>query len=297
MLVPLSVADLMSTTVRTVTPTATVREAAAQFREANVGSLVVVDDGPVGIITEADIVRLVAEGAALDDTTVGDVMTTELVTVGPEATLAHAAELLTTHDIRRLPVVDDDGLVGILTSSDLATYLPHLSERERERGERERASPEMDDADWEFEHEGEDVLSVGDVFRFRKTVSLEDVRAFAQASGDTNRLHLDSEFATNTRFGGPIVHGILTTGLISAALARLPGLTIYLAQDLRFLGPIRAGQRVTAVCEVTEALGGGKYEVATAVYNEAGERVIDGEAVVLMDELPAGETSAVTTAE
>jgi 3-hydroxybutyryl-CoA dehydratase len=132
-----------------------------------------------------------------------------------------------------------------------------------------------------------EALGVGESIRFSKVLSDEDVHAFAGASGDTNRLHLDDEFAADSRFGGRIVHGTLVSGLISAALARLPGLTIYLSQDLEFRGPVRIGSTVTAECEIVEDLGGDRYRLQTQVETDDGETVIDGEAVVLIDDLPA----------
>ena len=129
-------------------------------------------------------------------------------------------------------------------------------------------------------------LGVGDVVRFSKVLSDDDVHSFATASGDTNRLHLDDEFAAETRFGHRIAHGTLVSGTISAALARLPGLTIYLSQDLRFLKPVDIGDRVTAVCEVVESLGDERYRLTTRVERSDGEVVIDGEAVVLIDDGP-----------
>ncbi|WP_049925119.1 MaoC family dehydratase [Halopiger goleimassiliensis] len=150
-------------------------------------------------------------------------------------------------------------------------------------------SVEHSDVDWEFDRTVDDAdeIDVGDVVTFEKTLSEADVRAFAQISGDTNRLHLDDEFAEETRFGGRIVHGTLVSGLISAALARLPGLTIYLSQDLEFSGPVSIGDRVSARVEVVEDLGDGQYRLETSIYNEASETmVVDGEAVVLIDEQP-----------
>jgi len=143
-------------------------------------------------------------------------------------------------------------------------------------------------AEWSFERsdEGDGVVSVGDRIEFSKTLTEEEVGVFADASGDTNRLHLDDEFAESTRFGRRIAHGTLVSGLISAALARLPGLTIYLSQDLQFLGPVDIGDRVTAVCEVVEDLGEGRYRLTTVVEDEDGETVIDGEAIVLIDDVP-----------
>jgi Acyl dehydratase len=84
-------------------------------------------------------------------------------------------------------------------------------------------------------------LGVGDHVRFSKEITDEDVVTFAGVSGDTNRLHLDDEFAAETRFGNRIAHGTLVSGLISAALARLPGLTIYLSQTWSFSSPSTSG--------------------------------------------------------
>jgi len=128
-------------------------------------------------------------------------------------------------------------------------------------------------------------LGVGDRVEFTKTIFEEDVQAFAAASGDTNPLHLDDEFASKTRFKGRIAHGTLVGGLISAGLARLPGLTIYLSQDLEFHNPVRVGDRLTAVCEIVEDLGDDQYRLTTRV-RDGDTVIIDGEAVVLVDELP-----------
>ena len=142
--------------------------------------------------------------------------------------------------------------------------------------------------DWTSERTVDAVedVGVGEAVSFTKRITDGDVREFARASGDTNRLHLDDAFARETRFGERIVHGTLVAGLISAALARLPGLTIYLSQDVRYLHPVRVDEVVTAECEVAEDLGGGKFRLMTTVRNEDDEAVIDGEAVVLIDDLP-----------
>jgi acyl dehydratase len=141
------------------------------------------------------------------------------------------------------------------------------------------------DAGWAMERSTDeyDDLGVGDYVRFSKPLVDADVNAFAQASGDTNRLHLEDAFAEGTRFKGRIVHGTLVAGTISAALARLPGLTIYLSQDLEFNAPVRIGETVTAECEIVEDLGEHRYRLTTVVYDEEESAVIDGEAVVLID--------------
>ena len=293
MLVTLTVEDVMSSPVETVARDATAAEAARHLRDAHIGSLVVVDGTePVGIVTESDMVGLIAEAADAESLTVGEFLSDDLVTVDPDLSIDDAATLLAEHDIRRLPVCEAGELVGIVTTTDLSYYLPHLSRKSEGWTDRlqklHSTSPSTtyDDPDWSFEHEGDGEVSVGDVVRFRKEISDEDVRRFAEVTGDTNRLHLEEAFATGTRFGQRIAHGILTAGLISAALARLPGLTIYLSQDLRFLGPVGIGETVTAECEVVEDLGKGKYELTTTVYDGGGEVVVDGEAVVMMAAFP-----------
>lgn len=150
-------------------------------------------------------------------------------------------------------------------------------------------SLEYSDTDWVFDRSVDDPanLGAGDFVSFEKELSEEDVRAFAEISGDTNRLHLDDAFAADTRFGDRIVHGTLVSGLISAALARLPGLTIYLSQDLEFAGPVGIGDRVSARVEILEDLGNDQYRLETIVRDEDDDAtVVDGEAVVLIDELP-----------
>ncbi|QLK25518.1 MaoC family dehydratase [Natrinema zhouii] len=144
------------------------------------------------------------------------------------------------------------------------------------------------DENWVMERSTDNfnTLGVGDYVRFTKPIMDADVTAFAQVSGDTNRLHLEPEFAEDTQFGGRIVHGTLVAGTISAALARLPGVTVYLSQDLEFTGPVRIGEAVTAECEIVEDLGSDRYRLQTTVVNEDDETVIDGEAVVIINELP-----------
>jgi acyl dehydratase len=145
--------------------------------------------------------------------------------------------------------------------------------------------------DWEFDGDVDTAadLEVGNRVTFTKELTESDVRSFARASGDTNRLHLDEAFAAESRFGENIVHGTLIAGLISAALARLPLMTIYLSQDLEFRRPASIGEELTAVCEIVEDLGDDQYRLTTTVHDAEGKTVIDGEAVVLIDDLPEAE--------
>ncbi|MFC7195129.1 MaoC family dehydratase [Halosimplex aquaticum] len=151
----------------------------------------------------------------------------------------------------------------------------------------DRADTAYEKPDWEFEYVGhQGHIDVGDVVRFSKPLDEDEVEEFADASGDTNRLHLDDEYARGTRFGRRIVHGTLVAGVVSAALARLPGLIVYLSQEVSYLGPVDIGERVTAECEVVEEMGDDRYRLTTTVTDSDGETVIDGEAVVIADPIP-----------
>lgn len=128
-------------------------------------------------------------------------------------------------------------------------------------------------------------LSIGDQATRRKTFSDEDVRAFAQISGDTNPIHLDDRYAAQTRFGRRLVHGMLTASLLSATLANdLPGEgTIYLSQSLQFKAPVFIGDTITATVEVTAFRAErGIATLATTCTNQDGAIVLQGEAVVLV---------------
>lgn len=131
-MIEVPVEQVMSTTVRTVTTDATARRVSERLSGHRIGSLVVVAaDGPadpVGLVTESDIVRLVAAGKDPDTVLVESFMSSPVVTVEPTASVHTAAELMRENGIRRLPVVDQ-GLVGIVTAADLTHYIPRLRDR------------------------------------------------------------------------------------------------------------------------------------------------------------------------
>ena len=133
-------------------------------------------------------------------------------------------------------------------------------------------------------------LKVGDSAEVSKTIADEDVRAFAELTGDRNPVHLDEEYAASTRFGRRIAHGMLGASLISAVLANeLPGRgTVYLSQTLRFTAPVFLGDTVTARV-VVKSVREDKPVVTleTVCTNERGERVVEGEAVVLVPRVQA----------
>ncbi|HYE84592.1 MAG TPA: MaoC family dehydratase [Clostridia bacterium] len=126
-------------------------------------------------------------------------------------------------------------------------------------------------------------INVGDKASFEKTISETDVYMFAGVTGDMNPAHINHEAMKNTKFGGRIVHGMLTAGLVSAVLGmQLPGSgTIYLSQQLNFKAPVKMGETIKAVAEVIEKLEKGRVRIKTTCYNQDGVEVLDGEALVI----------------
>jgi acyl dehydratase len=117
-----------------------------------------------------------------------------------------------------------------------------------------------------------------------QTISDEVIRAFADLTGDHNPIHLDDDYAADTRFRRRIAHGMIAASLISATLANdLPGPgTVYLSQTLQFKAPVYPGDVVTAAVEV-KALRPDKplVTLATTCTKQDGTVVLEGEAVVL----------------
>ena len=128
------------------------------------------------------------------------------------------------------------------------------------------------------------MYKVGDTASITKSFSSGDVQSFAKISGDNNPIHLDEEFASTTQFGKRLVHGILTSGLISALLGMtLPGPgSVYLKQILNFRAPVYLGDVITAEVELTHVREDKPIlTLETICKNQDGVIVIDGEAILL----------------
>ena len=134
------------------------------------------------------------------------------------------------------------------------------------------------DTEW-MENVTYEELSVGHSARLLRTVTLEDIQAFAAVSGDINPAHLNPEYADATMFHGVIAHGMLGAALISALFGtQFPGPgTIYLGQELKFTKPVRIGDTLTVVATVSEK-DDEKKRVAMdcQVTNQKGEVVLKG---------------------
>ncbi len=129
-------------------------------------------------------------------------------------------------------------------------------------------------------------LKIGQKASLQKTFTAADVTAFAGISLDVNPIHMSDGYAKNSLFGKRIVHGILTSGLISAVLAnKLPGPgTIYLGQELKFTSPVYFNDDITAEVEVVELREDKKIvKLSTVCRNQDGKEVIVGLATVKFD--------------
>ncbi|WP_323005973.1 MaoC family dehydratase [Pseudorhodobacter sp.] len=126
-------------------------------------------------------------------------------------------------------------------------------------------------------------IEIGMCRHLTKTVTDHDIELFAEISTDRNPVHLDDAYARDTIFEGRIAHGMLTAGLISAVIGeQLPGHgTVYLAQSLKFMAPVRPGDRVFAQVKVT-AIDIGRRRVTLETHCAVGDTVVlKGEALVL----------------
>ncbi|HHV30675.1 CBS domain-containing protein [Acetivibrio mesophilus] len=118
----MKVKDKMTKSVAYVEPNTSVVEAAQLMQKHNVGSIPVYDQGVVGIVTDRDIVvRNVAHGKIPKDTKVQDVMTSQVVSVSPEMDVEEVSKLMANQQIRRVPVVENNQIVGMLSLGDIAT--------------------------------------------------------------------------------------------------------------------------------------------------------------------------------
>lgn len=117
------VRDIMSKDVKVVRPDSSVKEVVANMNKFNIGSIVVVQgDKPVGVISERDILRRVVEPClAPESLTARQVMTSPVVTIGEMASIDEAAKLMAKKKVRKIPVMNKQKLVGIVTFTDIVT--------------------------------------------------------------------------------------------------------------------------------------------------------------------------------
>ena len=125
------VKEVMNENVITAPPEMNIVEAAKKMTESNIGSLVIVKDEKLaGLITDRDILtKVVAKGRDIMKTALGDIMSKEVIYVKPDLDIEDAAEIMTEHSVKKLPVIDNDTLLGIITATDIIAAHPKIMEK------------------------------------------------------------------------------------------------------------------------------------------------------------------------
>ena len=132
-----------------------------------------------------------------------------------------------------------------------------------------------------------DSLTIGDSFSWSRTVTMDDVRGFADVTGDDNPIHIDEEAGAASRFGRPVVHGVYVLGLASKVLGRdFPGPgSIAVSLSAKFLRPVPVGEEVTIEVKVAEKLERHRHVKVRLYAYASGKISMGGEAVVIPPEV------------
>jgi acyl dehydratase len=136
---------------------------------------------------------------------------------------------------------------------------------------------------------------VGATARRSRPISVHDIELFTELTGDRNPLHYDDQVARATRFGGIVVQGGVTTGLLNAVVAEdLPGPgSVFLHTDWSFRAPVRPGDVITAEVEVLEARADKPIcRLRTTITDQHGTVVVDGAALVWTEPLTNSRSGA-----
>jgi acyl dehydratase len=134
-------------------------------------------------------------------------------------------------------------------------------------------------------------MQVGQTVRRTRRISVRDIELFTEMTGDRNPVHYDADVAARSRFGGIIVQGGVTSGLLNALVAEdLPGPgSVFLHVDWNFRAPVRPGDDITAEAEVLSVRDDKPIcTLRTTITNQDGTVVLDGTALVFQDPLDGG---------
>jgi len=137
-------------------------------------------------------------------------------------------------------------------------------------------------------------IQAGDTARRTRRITRRDIELFTEISGDRNPIHYDDELAARSRFGGIVVQGGVTSGLLNALVAeQLPGPgSVFLEVSWHFRAPVRPGDEITAEATVTTAREDKPvYTLDTSITNQDGVVVLDGGAVVWVDPVVSAEAA------
>jgi len=123
------VSDVMNKNVVVAKSDVTIKEASKVMSQYKIGSLIILKDSEImGIITDTDIVRALAKDMDADTTIMEEIMSKKVVTIEPEKTIEDAVDLMIKHKIKRLPVVEEGKIKGIITATDIIVVEPKLIE-------------------------------------------------------------------------------------------------------------------------------------------------------------------------
>jgi len=128
------VKDVMITNIASLDSSSTIKNAAKLMEEKNIGCIIVTkQDSPVGILTERDFVRRIASKEKPLNSPLEEVMSSPLISIGPDETVWEAAESMKVNNIHKLPVIDDSKVIGIITTTDLVEICSVGSDSEMRR--------------------------------------------------------------------------------------------------------------------------------------------------------------------
>ncbi|GIV61042.1 MaoC family dehydratase [Rhodocaloribacter litoris] len=128
-----------------------------------------------------------------------------------------------------------------------------------------------------------DSLQIGDSFSINRVVTAEEVRLFAELSGDDNPIHVDEAYARTTRFGKPIVHGVYLLGIVSKVLGRdFPGHgSVAVNISCRFLRPVHVDSEITVEVRVAEKIEKHRHVRMRIFVYSGGKMALGGEATLI----------------
>ena len=127
----IAVKDIMTKSVISVDSSATINDAAKMMEDAKVGAIVVMEDNnPVGVVTDRDFAVKVCAHAYSIAEPVRKIMSSPLISITPDETVWMVADLMYTRGIRKIPVIDNDKVIGIITSTDLVNQLAVSTEED-----------------------------------------------------------------------------------------------------------------------------------------------------------------------
>ena len=120
----MKISEIMTQAAVTDSSEDTLKEACDKMRQSQTSSILIMDgERMIGIVTERDVVKAVAQGLDPKETRVKDLMTSDIVTIGPMTTLKEAAEIMATKWIRHLPIMEGSKVVGMISQRDLTGVL------------------------------------------------------------------------------------------------------------------------------------------------------------------------------